>query len=122
MKKDTLRSIIKEELHKVLTEDVTLAKEDKTGRIHIRSIKYLIEKHPDLKHLVDSMLTDNNKYNIGDLSVEDVMTLNSQILSSIRSQAGKPNEEPSQDEPKMNPYDMPGYTSKGYMGGNWTGD
>jgi hypothetical protein len=177
MKKDILRSIIKEELHKALTEqyapgkeilwkgsrvkvikdeggptlkvrsikststatntvfrkdtqeikeklseDVTLAKEDKTGRIHIRSIKYLIEKHPDLKHLVDSMLTDNNKYNIGDLSVEDVMTLNSQILSSIRSQTGKPNEEPSQDEPKMNPYDMPRYISKGYMGGNWTGD
>jgi hypothetical protein len=122
MKKDTLRSIIKEELHKALTEDVTLAKEDKNGRVFIRGIEYLIKKHPDLEPLVDSMLADKGKYNIGDLSVDDVMALNLQIQSSIRSQAEEPNEKPSQDEPKMNPYDMPGYISKGYMGSSYTGD
>jgi hypothetical protein len=122
MKKDILRSIIKEELHKALTEDVTLAKEDKNGRVFIRGIEYLIKKHPDLEPLVNSMLADKGKYNIGDLSVEDVMALNLQIQSSIRSQAEKPNEEPSQDGPKMNPYDMPGYISKGYMGSRYTGD
>jgi len=177
MKKDTLRSIIKEELHKALTEqytpgkeilwkgsrvkvikdeggptlkvrsikststatntvfrkdtqeikeklseDVTLAKEDKNGRVFIRGIEYLIKKHPDLEPLVDSMLADKGKYNIGDLSVDDVMALNLQIQSSIRSQAEKPNEKPSQDEPKMNPYDMPGPISRGYMGSRYTGD
>jgi len=118
MKKDILRSIIKEELHKALNEDVTLAKEDKDGRIYVRGIEYLIKKYPDLKPLADSMLADRGKYNIRDLSVKDAMDLNLQIQSSIRSQ----DKQPSQDEPKMNPYNMPGYISKGYMGGNWTGD
>jgi hypothetical protein len=118
MKKDILRSIIKEELHKALNEDVTLAKEDKDGRIYVRGIEYLIKKYPDLKPLADSMLADRGKYNIRDLSVKDAMDLNLQIQSSIRSQ----DKQPSQDEPKMNPYNMPRYISKGYMGGNWTGD
>ncbi len=118
MKKDTLRSIIREELHKTLTEDVTLAKEDKNGRVYIRGIEYLIKKHPDLKSLVDSTLADKGKYNIGDLSVEDVMTLNLQIQSSIQSQS----KNPTSSKSEINPYDTPGHTSKGYMGSSYTGD
>jgi hypothetical protein len=173
MKKDILRSIIKEELHKALTEqyapgkeilwkgsrvkvikdeggptlkvrsikststatntvfrkdtqeikeklseDITLAKEDKDGRIYVRGIEYLIKKHPDLKPLVDSMLADRGKYNIGDLSVKDAMDLNLQIQSSIRSQDKKP----TNGKSEINPYDTPGYTSKGYMGSSYTGD
>ena len=118
MKKDILRSIIKEELHKALNEDITLAKEDKDGRIYVRGIEYLIKKYPDLKPLADSMLADRGKYNIGDLSVKDAMDLNLQIQSSIRSQDKKP----TNGKSEINPYDTPGYTSKGYMGSSYTGD
>jgi hypothetical protein len=107
-----------QEIKEKLSEDVTLAKEDKNGRVYIRGIEYLIKKHPDLKPLVDSMLADTGKYNIGDLSVEDVMALNLQIQSSIQSQSKKP----TTNKSKINPYDTPGHTSKGYMGSSYTGD
>jgi hypothetical protein len=115
MKKDILRSIIKEELHKVLTEDITLAKEDKNGRIYVRGIEYMIKQHPDLKPLVTSMLVDRGKYNIGDLSVEDITNLNLQIQSQIKK--------PTYGKSKINPRDTPaGKPGKGYMGGSYTGD
>ena len=170
MKKDILRSIIKEELHKALTEtytpgdeilwkgfrvkvikdeggptlkvrslkststttntvfrkdtqeikeklseDITLAKEDKDGRVYIRGIEAMIKKYPDLKPLVDSMLVDKGKYNIGDLSVEDIINLNLQIQSQIKK--------PAMGKSEINPYDTPaGKPGKGYMGGSYTGD
>lgn len=172
MKKDTLRSIIREELHKTLneiytpgkeilwkgsrvkvikdeggptlkvrsvkststatntvfrkdtqeikeklSEDITLAKDDKNGRVYIRGIEYLIKKHPDLKPLVTSILTDKNKNNIGDLSIEDVMALNLQIQSQIK----KPNIDFKKSD--LNPRNTPaGKPGKGYMGSKYTGD
>lgn len=127
--------ILKEEIAKVIKEqDFTapgkgeqLAKNDQGGRTNLRAIKSKLDMdsldpfNPNpFNRLVIKYLDIVNKDALNDITVEQSYDL----LTKLHELEAKTITKPTQTEPKsdINPYDMPGGDSTGYMGATYRGD
>ena len=128
------REILREEIAKIIKEqeDFTgpgegeqLAIDDQGGRTNLRIIKDKLKMdkaNPNKPYtkLVRSYLDIVNKDTLDDITIEQSYDL----LTKLHELEKETAKRPVQSKPKtdINPYDMPGGSSTGYMGSTYRGD
>lgn len=129
------REILREEIGKVLKEQdfmapgegEQLAKNDQGGRTNLRAIKSKLDMdsldpfNPNpFNRLVIKYLDIVNKDTLDDITIEQSYDL----LTKLHELEKETAKQPVQSKPKtdINPYDMPGGSSSGYMGSTYRGD
>jgi hypothetical protein len=129
------REILREEIAKIIKEqeDFTgpgegeqLAIDDQGGRTNLRAIKKIADMKSTnpFNRLVIKYLDIVNKDTINDITVEQSYDLLSDLHELEKELKPKTAKTPFQSKPKrdINPYDMPGGSSTGYMGSTYRGD